>query len=244
MKPTVPQDPTLEGLKENLWREVAEIDEALADGRLDEAGWHDAMAALVKPAYLAAETPFGQAGHSGDATSWEASRGFIARALHKGGTFLDVGCASGVMMESAHRWGAEKGWAVEPYGLDIVPELAELARSRLPAWAERIFVGNIRSWRPARRFDYVLLRPQYAPAHRLCEMLAHVLEHVTAPHGRVIVLVGTEEVVQRSVEESVTRCGIRVAGRAELPHPKDDRVVRRLFWIDREEEVAGAGGVR
>ena len=240
MNPTVPKDPTLAGLKEHLWREVGEIDAALADGRLDEAGWHDAMAALIRPAYLAAENPFGQAGHSGDASSWEASRGFVARGIDRSGTFLDVGCASGVMMESAHRWGAEKGWSVEPYGLEIVPELAELARRRLPDWAERIFVGNVRTWRPARRFDFVLLRPEYAPPGRMCEMLTHVLEHVCAPHGRVIVLVGTEEVAQRSVEESLTRCGFRVAGRADVPHPSDHRVVRRVFWIDAEDGVAGA----
>ena len=81
----------------------------------------------------------------------------------------------------------------------------------------------------------MLLRPEYAPASRLCEMIGHVLASVCAPRGRLIVLVGTEEVGERAAEVTVERCGFHVSGRAEVPHPKDERVVRRLFWIDNEE---------
>ena len=52
------------------------------------------------------------------------------------------------MMESVQRWGAAKGLSIEPYGLEIVSEIAEMARQRLPHWANRIFVGNIRTWHP------------------------------------------------------------------------------------------------
>src|SRR5262245_23140311 len=145
-------DPVLEGLKEGMWREVAAIDQALAEGRLDEGEWHEAMAALIKPSYLTADNPYRQAGHSGDAGTWEASRGFIAEALHRSGTFLDAGCASGVLMESVQRWGARGNLNIEPHGVDIVPELAQLAQRRLPHWADRIHVGNIRTWQlPGRR---------------------------------------------------------------------------------------------
>jgi SAM-dependent methyltransferase len=226
-------DPTIERLKERAWKEVAAIDQALAEGRIDEDGWHEAMAAVIKPAYLAADNPYAQAGHGGDAVTWEASRGFIAEALHRSGTFLDVGCASGILMESVQRWGAAKSLNIEPYGLDIVPEFVELARSRLPHWADRIVVGNIRTWRPpGERFDFALLRPLYAPPGRRAAMVGHVLAHVLKPGGRLIVLVGTEEVGLRRVEDDITAHGFVVHGRVEVPHPKDDRVVRRLFWID------------
>src|SRR5262249_4274140 len=125
-------DPIIEGLKNRAWKEVAEIDKALAEGRIREDEWHDAMSALMKPVYLSADNPYGQAGHSGDATTWEASRGFIADALHRSGRFLDAGCASGVLMESVHRWGAIRNLNIEPHGLDLVPEFVELARRRLP----------------------------------------------------------------------------------------------------------------
>lgn len=226
-------DPTIERLKERAWQEVAAIDLALAEGRIDEDGWHAAMAALIKPAYLSGETPYAQAGHGGNAETWEAARGFIAEALQRSGKFLDVGCASGILMESVPRWGAAGGLVIEPYGLDIVPEFVELARRRLPQWADRIFVGNIRTWQPlVDRFDFVLVRPEYAPASRRAEMVEHVLSHVLKPGGRLIVFVGTEEVGLRRVETGITEHGFVVGGRVEVPHPRDSRVVRRLFWIE------------
>lgn len=229
----MPVDPSLERLKERAWEEVAAIDQALAEGRIDEAGWHEAMAALVRPAYLAGRTPYAQAGHGGDAATWEASRGFIAQALDRSGTFLDAGCASGILMESVQRWGAAKGLRIEPYGLEIVPELAELARRRLPHWRDRIWEGNVRTWEPSgERFDLALVRPEYAPAHRRAEMAGHVIDRVLKPGGRLIVFIGPEEVDCRRVEASVTARGLTIHGRIEVPHPKDSRLVRRLFWID------------
>src|SRR5918999_6398425 len=140
----------------------AEIDDALARGELDEEGWHAAVAAIVVPAYLTAETPWAQSGKSGDEATWEQARRPVADAIDRDGTFLDVGCASGFLMESVRRWTAERGLAVEPYGLEIALDLAELARRRLPHWADRIFVGNARSWKPPRRFDFVRTGLEYA----------------------------------------------------------------------------------
>jgi YD repeat-containing protein len=230
---TYAPDPSLESLKDRGWREVAAINQAFAAGQIDDTAWHEAMAALVKPAYLAAENPYAQAGHSGDAASWEASRGFIAQALHRSGTFLDVGCANGILMESVHRWGTNKGLQIEPYGMDIVPEFVERARRRLPQWADRIYLGNIRTWRPVQdRFDFVLIRPEYAPSKREADMVRNILDHVLAPDGRLIVFVGAEEKEARLVESSIVSAGFSVAGRVEVPHSKDARVVRRLFWLD------------
>jgi SAM-dependent methyltransferase len=226
------QDPMIEFLKERAWQEVAAINLALEEGRIDEDGWHQAMANLIKPAYLAADNPYAQAGHGGNAETWETSRGFIAQALHMSGSFLDVGCASGILMESVNRWGAARGLDIEPYGLDIVPELVELARRRLPQWADRIYLGNIRTWQPlGERYDFVLVRPEYAPTRRRADMVDHVISHVLKPGGRLIVFVGTEEVEMRCVETSITEHGFNVHGRVEINHSQDDRLVRRLFWI-------------
>jgi len=132
------------------------IHRARARSRRDRRGeYHRRISAVMTPAYLAADNPRGQSGHGGDDARWTHARSLIADAIDRRGTFLDIGCASGYLMESIQRWCAEKGVAIEPYGLDIAPELADLAKSRLPHWAHRIFTGNALGWRPPMRFNFV-----------------------------------------------------------------------------------------
>jgi SAM-dependent methyltransferase len=209
----------------------AGIDDALARGEIDEEGWHEAVVAIVVPGYLAAETPWGQSGKSGDEATWEQARRPVAHAIDRDGCFLDVGCASGFLMESVQRWTAERGLAVEPYGLEIAPELAELARRRLPHWADRIFVGNARRWSLPRRFDFVRTGLDYAPPGRRRELVEHLLEHVVAPHGRLIVGVYSQDRDARPTDELVASWGFEIGGRIEAAH-RDPSAAYRLFWID------------
>jgi SAM-dependent methyltransferase len=156
---------------------LAECEAALEAGAIDEAEWYRRIAAVITPAYLAAETPWAQSGKSGDAASWQRARSLIAVAMRPG-TFLDVGCASGYLMECMVAWCAAAGMVCEPYGLDIAPELAELARRRLPRWSERIFVGNALEWQPPRRFDVVRTGLEYVPVRRRRELVARLLGDV------------------------------------------------------------------
>ena len=214
----------IKALKDGGWREIAAIDAALESGEIDEEGWHRAMAGLVVPAYLAAETPWGQSGKSGDHALWEEARSNIADAIDRNGTFLDVGCASGYLMECVVRWSPHR---VEPYGLEIAPELAALARRRLPQWADRIYVGNALIWDPPQRFDFVRTGLDYVPPTRRRDLVAHLLGFC----DRLIVGSFNEEIEERALEQSVESWGFRVAGRSELQH-RDPRVARRVFWLD------------
>jgi hypothetical protein len=223
----------LEALKERAWREVAAIDAALERGDIDETAWHRARAELIVPAYLAAPTPQGQSGHSGDEESWDYSRGVVADALDRDGAFLDVGCANGLLMESVKRWGEERGLLIEPFGLEIAPELAELARQRYPAWAARIFVGNAIDWRPPRRFAFVRTGVEYVPPHRRADLLTHLLDAVVAPGGRLIVGKFNEERdASPSLEQAVEALGFQIAGRSMRSHRAHPRLAYRAFWID------------
>src|ERR1044072_3842660 len=69
----------------------------------------------------------------------------IAQAVDRDGTFLDIGCASGHLLESLLGWTPHR---IDPYGLDLAPGLVELARRRLAHRADRIFVGNVITWEP------------------------------------------------------------------------------------------------
>ena len=221
----------VEASRERAWREIAAIDAALEAGEIDEDGWYRAMAALVVPAYVFAGNPRAQSGHSGDKARWELARRLVVDAIERDGTFLDVGCANGLLMESVVAWSAAKGVALEPYGLDIAPELVELARMRLPEWAERIFLGNALGWEPPRRFTFVRTGLDYVPARRRRELLARLLDRVVEPGGRLIVGVVNEEWEVRATEQLVTSFGFDVTGRTERAH-RDPRIVYRAFWLD------------
>ena len=91
-------DPSIENRKNRAWREVAAIDAALEHGEIDAAGWHRAIANIIVPAYLAGDNPRAQSGFAGDERRWEAARRPILEAVDRCGTFLDVGCASGLLM--------------------------------------------------------------------------------------------------------------------------------------------------
>jgi SAM-dependent methyltransferase len=210
---------------------AAEAEAALEAGEIDEAEWHRRIAAVITPAYLAAETPWAQSGKSGDAASWEGARSLLAEAARPG-TFLDIGCASGYLMECMVRWCAAAGTACEPWGLDLAPELVALARRRLPAWEARILVGNAMDWGPPRRFDWVRTGLEYVPVRRRRELVGRLLEDVVADGGRLVVGVFNEEREERATEHELVRWGFAVTGRCERTH-RDPRLAYRAVWIDR-----------
>lgn len=207
-------------------------DAALASGEIDEAEWYARNMAVLVPKYLAAENPRAQSGHSGDEAQWEAARRPMLSAVDQPGDFLDVGCASGYLMESVRRWAAQDGTDLEPYGLDLSPELAELARERLPDWADRIWIGNALYWMhpEGHRFTYVRTGLEYVPPGRAPDLIAHLLEQVVG--RRLIIGVYNEGRDEPKWERVVTDAGYRIAGRREWIKPGDDRIARRVFWID------------
>jgi len=175
--------PPIELSIERSWREVAAIDDAYSRGESDAAGWHQRIAALLVPAYLAGADPRAQSGYTGTAEEREQARSLVADAIPRGGTFLDIGCASGLLMESVRAWCAQRGASVEPYGLEIAPELPALARSRLSGWADRIFDGNGAVWIPPAPFDFVRTGHDYVPPDRRSALMEELTRRVR-PRGR------------------------------------------------------------
>ena len=211
---------------------LARAEERLARGEIDETGWFHEVQRVIVPAYLAGANPRSQSGYSGDATRWERARRLLCDAIHRDGTFLDVGCAIGPLMESVERWAREDGRTIETHGLDLSPELAELARRRLPGFAERIHVGNALDWRAPRAYDFVRTGLEYVPARRRRDLVSFLLDRAVAPGGRLIVGVYNEEIQSREVEEALVAWGFPVAGRTERPH-RDPRLAYRAVWIER-----------
>jgi SAM-dependent methyltransferase len=152
-----------------------------------EARYFREEVALHEAKYLAGANPRAQSGFGRDAHDWERFRRVVVAPVEHPGTFLDIGCANGLLMESVAAWTAARGLRVDPFGLDISYKLAELARQRVPHWRHRIFVGNALTWDPPMRFDFVRTELVYVPATRRGEYVDRLLTRGVAPGGRLIV---------------------------------------------------------
>ena len=182
-----------------------------------DASYYAENARVLERAYLRATTVEGGSGFGGSAEDWRAAREPVLDGIDGDGTFLDVGCANGLLMESARAWCAERGVAVEPYGIDLAPGLVALARARLPQWADRIWPGNAVDWvhPDGLRFDFVHALFDSVPPHRHGDLVRHLLARVVAPGGRLLlshyVPAGTRD---RSAADIVAGLGHPVAGQS------------------------------
>jgi SAM-dependent methyltransferase len=167
------------------WQAAADdLARARARREITDDEWFSRMRAIFDAAYPAGDNPRAQSGFGGDEARWEAGRRPIARAIDREGSFLDVGCANGYLIEYLVRWTPHH---IEPYGLELAPAVAELARKRLPQWAERIYIGNALTWQPPMRFDFVRTELVYVPEEQQKAFVERLLEQVVAPGGRLIV---------------------------------------------------------
>jgi 2-polyprenyl-3-methyl-5-hydroxy-6-metoxy-1,4-benzoquinol methylase len=144
---------------------------------------------LLEESYLRADARGDVAGGSGSGGGlmrWERKRRVLANAFDHDGTWLDVGCANGLLMETLTRWTAESGLRIEPFGLDLSARIAEVARRRLPHWADRIWSGNVMTWEPPMRFDYVTVIADCVPPESRRDLIDRLMAKFLNPNGRLI----------------------------------------------------------
>lgn len=212
-------------LKDLGWRQIAEIDARLERSEIDDAGWHAEMGRLIVPAYLAAQTPWEGSGKSGSAEDWEFARSHIGHAVDRDGSFLDIGCANGYLLECLPRWTPHN---LDRYGLDIAPELVDLARRRVPGLTDRLWVGNALDWEPPHRFTYVRTGLEYVPSHRRRELVERLLGWC----DRLIIGVFNEERHARPTEGLLRSWGYAIDGRSERANRRKPGIDYRVLWID------------
>jgi 2-polyprenyl-3-methyl-5-hydroxy-6-metoxy-1,4-benzoquinol methylase len=201
----------------------------------DDQGYYAANLRTLERAYLTGRSAQEGSGFGGDDGLWRQAREHITEGIDRSGTFLDVGCANGLLMESVTAWCAERSLRIEPYGVDLAPGLVELARRRLPHWADRIWVGNAIDWAPphGQRFDYVHILLDCVPQRRRADLIRHQLASTVVPGtGRLLVSDYTTSPSADDAAAAVLRgLGFRCAGQSS----GDKRATRPpapTAWID------------
>jgi len=173
-------------------------------------------------AYLSAPTPEGGSGFGGSAEEWRAARGVLVDALDPARSrvrLLDHACANGHLVMSMVAWAAERGIEVDPYGVDIAPELVARARGDHPSYAAHFDVGDALTWvhPEGLHFDVVHVLLDVVPPSLHPRLLRHQLDHVVAPGGRLVLSEYGDPPSSRSAEAQVVRAGFVVAGRTRQP---------------------------
>lgn len=208
------------------------IDAAFERGEISQEEWHARVMDVIEPAYLEATTEQQGSGHSGSPDAWRTSRGMILEAVDRSGTFLDVGCANGLLMASVKAWAAERGLAVEPYGVELSAPLATLARSRNPEWSDRIWTANADGWLPPMRFDFVRTGLEYVPPSRREAFVRHLLEHVVAPGGRLVIGKNNEDRGRSAIADHLRAWGWTEVQEVRRPHAHPE-VEMSVVWVER-----------
>lgn len=137
--------------------------------------------------YLKSDDPLLQSGYDGGAKRWKEERGPIIEAVDRDGTFMDVGCANGYLLESLGAWSTlEKRWHLIPYGVDINPGLIVEAMRRWSGIADHFWVANGWKFAPPLKFDFVYSTTACVPESYLPVYVARLMDRYVKPGGRLI----------------------------------------------------------
>jgi 2-polyprenyl-3-methyl-5-hydroxy-6-metoxy-1,4-benzoquinol methylase len=207
---------------------------ALDEGKITENQWYEIHKQFFTANYLASDNPRGQSGHSGDEYHYFHSHMMLLEAINKNGTFIDVGCANGYLLESLDIWMRNLGYySLEFYGLDISEELIQLAKSRLPQWKESLFSGNAFHWTPKRKFDFVCVKElNYVPRDKRKAFFMHLIEKYVDSGGRFIIGPYTEETNNSELQDLLSSWGYQPSGFVHKSHHRNKNLSRKLLWLD------------
>jgi SAM-dependent methyltransferase len=181
--------------------------------------------------YLKEADPILQSGFHGGALRWRQERGPILDAIDGDGDILDVGCANGYLLECLITWAKEKGLTLTPFGLDIGPQLIDLAKRRMPHFADHFWVGNAWDWPAPRKFPYVYALYDCVPVDYLAEYAERLLQRAVAPGGRLILGAygsRSQNLLPFDIAGFLRTSGLSVAGTASGGEPP----LTAFAWID------------
>ena len=186
--------------------------------------------------YLKSDDPRMQSGFDGGVARWKEERGPIIDAIDRDGTFMDVGCANGFLLESLAAWVTlGKRWHIIPYGVDMNAGLIVEAMSRWSGIADHFWVANAWEFSPPEKMDFVYTTADCVPQRFLPSYVARLLDRYVKPGGRLIVgHYGSKakRIVPLNIGELLADFGFPVAGTMQGGKMRDnDGPVTRFAWL-------------
>lgn len=212
------------------------VNAALANNEISKDEWYEINKAYFTKLYLSYDNPRAQSGHGGDEYHYAFSHLPIIEAIYKNGTFLDVGCANGHLMEMVNKWAYAVGFDLQMFGVDISEGLLELAQTRLPQWHDRFYLGNAFFWKPKQKFDYIHIGGLGGvPEDDELMFFNHLMQNYLVDGGRLIlgpVWCDGSDFRFKSVKKLLDS-GITPNGYVEKTHYKNSNRLRRAVWFDK-----------
>jgi SAM-dependent methyltransferase len=148
--------------------------------------WFSSLKKELEDNYLQYDEPWKQSGFSGPGERWVACRKPIADCIETSGSFLDIGCANGYLLECILKWTSVRDICIVPYGLDLSERLVELAKKRLPQYKQNIYVGNGLTWQNPFCFDYVRTEVVYVPEELQKQYIDRIINGYLKDDGRLL----------------------------------------------------------
>jgi hypothetical protein len=215
---------------EDLNAYEARLRDLFSQGQISAEEFFECYAREITELYLSKDNPRAQSGHGSDVFWWRHVRSMILEPILSDGTFIDIGCANGHLIESLDKWMQNTDVAVQFYGLELSKGLFDLAVQRLPAFSARLFHGNALYWKPPFRFDYVytmILSDIPRELHK--EFLCNLFENYVKPGGKLILGPWNN----KGLEEEIAEIGFHPTGYCEKSFTGKPYKVKRLVWIDK-----------
>ena len=153
----------------------------------EENEWFAALKNKLEQSYIRHSEPWKQSGFFISKEAWEKCRRPIADCIEESGTFLDIGCANGYLLECLLEWTGKKGIRIIPYGLDLFPRLIDLAKKRLPEYEGNFYIGNGWNWNNPIQFDYVRTETVYVPECLQKSYIERIINLYLKERGKLLV---------------------------------------------------------